>query len=157
MIDRKLLTATLASVLLLTSCDMVSSIRSAEQPTATLTTSLESAEEKAAREAAEAEALAASAAVQAALAKGMELYDKGDYNNVVTHLNGAAELWTAETAVQVEALKYMAFSYCLTGRRTLCRQTFQRALDIDANFDLAPGEKGHPLWSPEFDRVKNPR
>jgi hypothetical protein len=48
----------------------------------------------------------------------------------------------------------MAFSYCVTSRQTLCRQQFEKALKIDPAFDLAPGEKGHPLWGAVFDRAK---
>jgi hypothetical protein len=52
------------------------------------------------------------------------------------------------------ALKYQAFSYCVTSRPAPCRQAFDRALRLDPSFDLAPGEHGHPLWGPVFTKAK---
>jgi hypothetical protein len=89
-----------------------------------------------------------------ALAEGIALYDKGDYNGAIKHLSGANEIWIADKPVQQEALKYMAFSYCVTGHQALCKQQFEKALALGSSFDLAPGEKGHPLWGPVFDKVK---
>lgn len=94
------------------------------------------------------------AAAQLALNEGIELYNKGDYNGAVKRLGGANEIWAGDKTIQVSALKYLAFSYCVTARQTLCRQQFEKALKLDPTFDLAPGEGGHPLWSPVFDRVK---
>lgn len=91
---------------------------------------------------------------QSALNEGIGLYDKGDYNGAVRRLAAANEIWTGNKAVQLQALKYMAFSYCVTARQTLCKQQFEKALKINPAFDLAPGEKGHPLWSPVFDQAK---
>ena len=56
--------------------------------------------------------------------------------------------------MQLEALKYTAFSYCLIGRTVSCRQQFEKAFKLDPGFDLAAGEKGHPLWGPVFAKVK---
>lgn len=94
------------------------------------------------------------AAAQSALNEGIQLYGGGDYNGTVKHLATAKEIWTADKDIQVEALKYMAFSYCVTFRQALCKQQFEKAVKLDPAFDLAPGEKGHPLWGPVFDRVK---
>lgn len=92
--------------------------------------------------------------VKSALTEGIDLYDKGDFNGAIKHLSTANEIWSADTATQISALKYMAFSYCVTGRQTLCRQQFEKAFKLDPTFDLAPGEKGHPLWTPSFERAK---
>lgn len=92
--------------------------------------------------------------VKTPLNEGIDLYDKGDFNGAIKHLMGATEIWSGDKATQVTALKYMAFSYCVTGRQILCRQQFERALKLDPSFDLAPGEKGHPLWGPSFVRAK---
>jgi hypothetical protein len=94
-----------------------------------------------------------SAPSQAALNEGIELYDKGEFNAAIKRLNGP-EISSADKATQTKALKYMAFSYCVTSRQTLCRRQFEKALKIDPAFDLEPGEKGHPLWSATFDRAK---
>ncbi|MDQ2823322.1 MAG: TssQ family T6SS-associated lipoprotein [Pseudomonadota bacterium] len=91
-----------------------------------------------------------------ALDDGIALYDKGDYNGAIRKL-AMANVPAAPKATQLAALKYTAFSYCLTNRQTLCRQQFEKALKIDATFDLEPGEKGHPLWGPVFSKVKKNR
>lgn len=96
---------------------------------------------------------ASRAAAQAALAEGIELYDKGQFNAAIKRLNAPA-VSSADTSVQTEALKYKAFSYCVTSRQTLCAQQFEKALKLDPDFDLERGEKGHPLWGPVFDRAK---
>jgi tetratricopeptide (TPR) repeat protein len=93
-------------------------------------------------------------AAQSRLNEGIELYERGDFNGAIKHLSNAPEIWSADKTVQTKALKYMAFSYCVTSRAALCRQQFEKALKLDPAFDLAPGEKGHPQWGPVFDRVK---
>jgi tetratricopeptide (TPR) repeat protein len=93
-------------------------------------------------------------AAQTALDKGIALYNDGDYNGAIKHLLNANEVWISEKSFQLDALKYMAFSYCVSGRTALCKQQFDKALKIDPNFDLQPGEKGHPLWGPVFQRAK---
>jgi len=93
-------------------------------------------------------------AAQAALEAGIHLYSRGDYTAAIKRLGTAHEIWKADKPLQLEALKYMAFSYCVSGRQALCKQQFQKALKLDPSFDLAPGEKGHPLWGPVFDGVK---
>jgi tetratricopeptide (TPR) repeat protein len=89
-----------------------------------------------------------------ALNDGIALYNKGSYSAAIKRLANAPEIWSADTGFQTEALKYMAFSYCVTSRRKLCKQQFEKALRLDPNFDLAPGEKGHPLWGPVFNQAK---
>jgi tetratricopeptide (TPR) repeat protein len=97
---------------------------------------------------------AKSSPAQSALNEGIALYDEGDFNGAIEHLSNASEIWSANKTVQVSALKYMAFSYCVTSRPTLCKQQFQKALKLDPAFDLAPGEKGHPQWGPVFAQAK---
>jgi Flp pilus assembly protein TadD len=87
------------------------------------------------------------------LKEGIALYNNGDYNDAIKRL-GAADVVAGPKATQLEALKYTAFSYCVTSRQTLCRQQFEKALKLDASFDLAPGEHGHPLWGPVFLKAK---
>lgn len=91
---------------------------------------------------------------QSALSEGIGLYDRGDFNGAIKQLAGARDIWTSDKATQTKALKYMAFSYCVTSRKVLCRKQFEKALKLDPAFDLAPGEKGHPLWTPVFERAK---
>jgi hypothetical protein len=100
------------------------------------------------------QAAPAPAAKQNPLNDGVELYNAGDFNGAIKRLAGAPEIWSGDKATQVTALKYMAFSYCVTRRKTLCKQQFNKALKLDPAFDLAQGEKGHPLWGPVFDQAK---
>ena len=93
---------------------------------------------------------------QVALKEGIDLYNKGDFNGAIKRL-GAAEISAGSKARQLEALKYQAFSYCVTSRKTLCGKQFEKALKLDPAFDLAPGEHGHPLWGPVFTRLKKAR
>ena len=92
---------------------------------------------------------------QLALKEGIEMYNKGDFNDAIKRL-GASEISNGSKAGQLSALKYTAFSYCVTNRATLCRQTFEKAFKLDPSFDLAAGEHGHPLWGKAFQRAKSP-
>jgi hypothetical protein len=94
-----------------------------------------------------------------ALASGVALYDAGDFNGAIRRLAGAREIW--DDSISADALanklaahKYIAFSYCVTNRRTLCRRQFVDALRLDSGFALEATEKTHPVWGPEFERAK---
>lgn len=89
----------------------------------------------------------------ATLRDGIRLYNEGDFGAAIMKFN-APEIQTANAATRVSALKYTAFSYCVTQRPILCRQAFDKALRIDPNFTLAPGEEGHPMWGPVFARAR---
>lgn len=98
-------------------------------------------------------------ATERALADGIALYDAGNFNGAIKRLLGAREIWSDSTtpgavANKLAAHKYLAFSYCVTNRRAQCRQQFVDAIRLDPNFDLAPAEKAHPMWGPEFDRAR---
>ena len=90
---------------------------------------------------------------QGALRDGIELYNKGSYNEAIKRL-AAPEIANGSKADKLQALKYTAFSYCVTSRQTLCRQQFEKAFKLDPTFDLQPGEHGHPLWTPQFEKAK---
>lgn len=94
------------------------------------------------------------AAAKSSLSAGIALYDKGDYAAAVKKLATSGEIWKASKGVQLDALKYMAFSYCVTSQPVTCKNQFDKALKLDPEFDLTPGEKGHPLWGPVFERAK---
>lgn len=55
---------------------------------------------------------------------------------------------------EVSAHKYLAFIYCVNGRRTQCRDEFRETVRLDPKFDLQPSEAGHPMWGPVFREVK---
>jgi hypothetical protein len=90
---------------------------------------------------------------QLALKEGTALYNNGEYNKAIARLS-APEIAGGSKATQLAALKYLAFSYCVSSRQVLCRQSFEKAFKLDPAFDLAPGEHGHPLWGPAFKRAK---
>lgn len=90
---------------------------------------------------------------QQALKDGIEAYNKGAYNEAIKRLS-APEISGGSKATQVQALKFTAFSYCVSSRQLLCRQAFEKAFRIDPAFDLLPGEHGHPLWGPMFAKAK---
>lgn len=92
----------------------------------------------------------------ASLREGIRLYNEGDFANAIARL-GAADSQNATAATRTTALKYTAFSYCVTQRPLQCRQAFDKALRIDASFALAPGEEGHPMWGPVFDKARAAR
>jgi hypothetical protein len=89
----------------------------------------------------------------AGLQEGIRLYNDGDYTGAIRRLS-ARDVNNGPLATRLTALKYMAFSYCVTSRPGPCRQAFDRALRLDPSFDLAPGEHGHPLWGPVFTKAK---
>ena len=93
-------------------------------------------------------------AAKADLNDGIALYDAGDFSAAISKLGNSAEIAAAGPEIQVPALKYLAFSFCVTKRPTQCRTQFESAFKLDPLFDLAPAERGHPLWGPVFDRVK---
>jgi hypothetical protein len=89
----------------------------------------------------------------AALREGIALYHEGDFNGAIRRLS-SNDIAGASVGTRVTALKYTAFSYCVTSRPAQCRQSFERALRLDPSFDLEPGEHGHPLWGPVFAKAK---
>lgn len=90
-----------------------------------------------------------------ALKDGMALYNNGEYNAAISKLLGSPEITKSKNkAIKVEALKYAAFSYCVTSRAQLCRQQFDRALKLDPSFNLTAAEIGHPIWGPVFSSAK---
>ncbi|MFC7513838.1 TssQ family T6SS-associated lipoprotein [Herbaspirillum sp. GCM10030257] len=85
------------------------------------------------------------------LKEGIALYNDGNFAAAIRRLTSISD---ADKPIQIQAYKYAAFSYCVSGKRTLCRQQFEKALKLDPGFDLEPGEKGHPLWGRVFEQVK---
>lgn len=88
-----------------------------------------------------------------ALREGIRLYENGDYNAAIRRLS-SPEVANGPLRMRLTALKYMAFSYCVTNRAAQCQQAFEKALKLDPNFELAPGERGHPMWAPVFAKAK---
>jgi len=90
---------------------------------------------------------------QLALREGIDMYNRGDFKDAIRRLT-APEVINGAKATQLAALKYTAFSYCLTNKQALCKQQFDKAFKLDPAFDLAQGEHGHPMWGKVFARAK---
>jgi hypothetical protein len=95
----------------------------------------------------------APSAEPAGLREGIRLYNDGDFDGAIKRL-AARDVSNGPLPARVTALKYIAFSYCVTSRPEQCRQSFDKALRLDPSFDLTPGEHGHPLWGPVFIKAK---
>jgi hypothetical protein len=93
-------------------------------------------------------------AAKADLTDGVALYDAGDFNAAINKLGNSPEIAAAGPDIRVPALKYLAFSFCVTKRPVQCRTQFENAFKLDPAFDLTTGERGHPLWGPVFERAK---
>jgi hypothetical protein len=91
---------------------------------------------------------------QIALREGIRLYNDGDFNAAIKRLS-SNEVSGGSLRTRLTALKYTAFSYCVTSRPAQCRQSFEKALKLDPSFNLAPGERGHPLWGPVFEKARS--
>lgn len=90
------------------------------------------------------------------LQEGMKSYEDADYTKAIKSFQDALKEALTEQN-QIAAHKMLAFSYCLTNRTSLCRAEFETNFKLDANFDLAPAEAGHPAWGPSFRAVKAKR
>ena len=91
---------------------------------------------------------------EVALRDGIRLYNEGDFNGAIKRLNSNDLRGNSTLRTRVTALKYTAFSYCVTSRPKQCEEAFERALKLDPDFTLESGEQGHPLWGPVFERAK---
>lgn len=88
------------------------------------------------------------------LTAGINEYNEGKYADAVKSLQNALDQGLG-VGDQVKAHKYLAFTYCVSGRERLCREEFRKALDINPDLELEPAEAGHPLWGPVFRGVKS--
>lgn len=84
------------------------------------------------------------------LVDAIQLYMNGKYDDAIKVMTPLARSEELPLSSQVKALKYIAFSHCVEGRRKSCRQHFEMALALDATFQLTEAEKNHPVWGREF-------
>lgn len=91
------------------------------------------------------------------LAKGIKSYEDGEYKTSAKELQTALDLGLDVKRDRATAHKYLAFITCKSARDKSCRDEFQKALDADPNFELAPAEAGHPIWGPALKSVKAER
>ena len=88
------------------------------------------------------------------LADGMVKYDAGDYPAAHALYQSALKEGLKSTEDQVRAMKYTAFTLCLTEKYPQCRAEFVKIYDVNPKFDLTPDEAGHPSWTRTFASAK---
>jgi hypothetical protein len=86
---------------------------------------------------------------------GVLSYEEGNYQASITALQGVLETSIVGKHEKVKAYKYLAFIQCVSGREAMCRDYFNKALEIDPNFTLDSAEAGHPIWGPVFRSAKS--
>ncbi|EHK62815.1 hypothetical protein KYC_28712 [Achromobacter arsenitoxydans SY8] len=89
-----------------------------------------------------------------ALQQVRDEYAASRFGDVVRTVATSDALSSAPRPMRVEALKLQAFSYCVTGYRQLCEDSFTQILALQPSFQLAPNESGHPQWGPAFESAK---
>lgn len=88
--------------------------------------------------------------VSHALERGRLSYESGNYSDSVESLLSEA-IWLYGTPEdKSDALKYLAFGFCINNLVVSCTQAFERAFIINPSFELSTAERGHPLWDPAF-------
>lgn len=90
---------------------------------------------------------------QKLIAEAMKTYENADYPKAIKLFQESLKE-TLTPLEQIQVLKLMAFSYCLTNRLTLCRAEFEKILQLNPAFELDAAEAGHPSWGPPFRTLK---
>ena len=88
-----------------------------------------------------------------AYAVGLKQYEAGDFDQSAKNLQGAISLGLPDKE-RADAHKYLAFIHCSSNRERQCRDEFRKALAVDPDLELAPAERGHPVWGPIFRSLK---
>jgi tetratricopeptide (TPR) repeat protein len=88
------------------------------------------------------------------LADGMVKYDAGEYPAALALYQSALKEGLKSPEDQVRAMKFTAFTLCLTEKFAQCRAEFVKVYDVDPKFDLTPAEAGHPSWTRTFASAK---
>jgi len=95
-----------------------------------------------------------STAIERIFAEGLDFYDKGDYDAAIKKFQ-SPEFAKSWPELQVRALKYLAFSYCVTDQLQACEKAFRDAIQTNPRFKLLPSEEGHPIWGPVFQKARS--
>jgi Tfp pilus assembly protein PilF len=88
-----------------------------------------------------------------AFSAGLKQYEAGEYDASAKNLQGAITLGLPDRE-RADAHKHLAFIHCSSNRERQCRDEFRKALAVDPALDLAPAERGHPVWGPIFRSLK---
>jgi tetratricopeptide (TPR) repeat protein len=90
----------------------------------------------------------------AQLAQGAQQYQAGEYENAIKSLTASLDHGLLTKVDQSRARKLLAFSHCVSGRETQCRDEFRKAFEINPEFALTAAEDGHPIWGPIYRDVR---
>ncbi len=93
-------------------------------------------------------------AAEVALNTGVAAYERGEFAQAIRILTPLGNDTSLSVGQRLRALKTLAFAQCVSGATTACRNSFERAFRLDATFDLARTEHGHPVWGPQFERAR---
>ena len=93
-------------------------------------------------------------AAEQALANGVAAYERGDFAQAIRLLTPLGNDSALAVGQRLRALKTLAFAQCVSGATAACRNSFERAFRLDATFDLARAEHGHPVWGPQFQQAR---
>lgn len=91
--------------------------------------------------------------IERRFAEGLNQYNDGNYAAAIRIFREPvfSRSWPE---LQVRALKYLAFSYCVTNNVSACRRTFVQLFKVNPDFELSDAESGHPIWGPAFKQAK---
>ncbi len=87
------------------------------------------------------------------LGEGIRQFEEANYRAAGGAIQRALQSGLTR-ASEVKAHKYLAFIYCINGRKAQCRDEFRETVKLDPKFELRPEEAGHPMWGPVFREVK---
>lgn len=88
------------------------------------------------------------------LAIAVSSFETGAYSTAMKQLLPLTKDSSLSAPDRLKAIKFLAFSQCLTRAIIACQKTFESAFRLDSDFDLAPAEQGHPLWKNQFQRAR---
>lgn len=77
-------------------------------------------------------------------------FDAGQYKELIAQIKATHETKNGTADFRQEALKYQAFSECLSKMPRSCRATFRTLFSEDPSFALNIAEEGHPTWGPIY-------
>ncbi len=81
-------------------------------------------------------------------------FHKGEYRTVINKVKQTPETYLGGLSFRSGALKYKAFSECVSRQQTNCRKTFRQLLEINPDFNLKESEANHPQWGKVFTAEK---
>lgn len=93
-----------------------------------------------------------STAVERIFAEGLDLYEKAEPAAAIKKFE-SPEMQKAWPELRTRTLKYLAFSYCLTGNLNACQKAFYDAIQLNPQFKLEPAEENDPLWGPVYQKA----